>query len=190
MQGVISDNCFQLKSRFNVDARAPSITLLNFPFKCKELWVHLAHEAYQITDMSTLVLSKLALVVLRDGICGSFHNKATINASALRCVLWQNLDEDSFDMLYKNYCWAAIPDPIWTTNVPYERKKNMLSSTDTNFMICIFDFERFSIESRFPFFLTHTVYGSWTKWAPTKQRQYTGTSRPCILTICSQVNEL
>ena len=34
-------------------------------------------------------------------ICGSFHNKATINASALLCVLWQNLEEDSFDMLYK-----------------------------------------------------------------------------------------
>ena len=26
----------------------------------------------------------------------------------LHCVLWHNLDEDSFDMLYKNYCWAAI----------------------------------------------------------------------------------
>ena len=96
---------------------------------------------------------------MHDGICGSFHNKATINASALLCVLWQNLDEDSFDMLYKNDCWAAMPDPIWTTNVPYEMKINMLSSTDNNFMICLFNFERFSIKSRFPFFfLTHTVY--------------------------------
>ena len=71
-----------------------------------------------------LVWSKLALFVLHDGICRSFHSKATIiiNASALLFVLWQNLDEGSFDMLYKNYCWAAIPDPIWTTNVPYERK--------------------------------------------------------------------
>ena len=33
IQRIISD-CFQLKSRFNVDARAPSIPLLNFPFKC------------------------------------------------------------------------------------------------------------------------------------------------------------
>ena len=24
-----------------------------------------------------------------------------------------------FYMLYKHYFWAAIPDPIWTTNVPY-----------------------------------------------------------------------
>ena len=47
----------------------------------------------------------MALFVLHDGICGSFHNKATINASALLCVLWQNLDEDSFDMFYKNDCW-------------------------------------------------------------------------------------
>ena len=29
----------------------------------------------------------------------------------------------------------------------------MLSPTDNNFMICDFDFERFSIESRFRFFL-------------------------------------
>ena len=52
---------------------------------------------------------------------------------------------------------AAILDPIWTTNVPYERKINMLSFIDNNFMICLFDFERFSIESRFPFFLL-TLY--------------------------------
>ena len=45
--------------------------------------------------------------------------------------------------------------------IPYERKINMLSSTDNNFMICLFDFERASIGSRFPFFsffFTHTVY--------------------------------
>ena len=96
--------------------------------------------------MSKLVLSKLVLFVLHFGICGSFHNKATISASALLCVLWQNLNEDSFDMHYTtNYCWAAIPDPIWMANAPYERKMNMLSSTDNNFIICLFDFERFSI---------------------------------------------
>ena len=33
IQRFISDSCFQLKSWFNVDARAPSIPLLNFPFK-------------------------------------------------------------------------------------------------------------------------------------------------------------
>ena len=33
IQRIISDSCFQLKSRFNFDARAPSIPLLNFPFK-------------------------------------------------------------------------------------------------------------------------------------------------------------
>ena len=45
------------------------------------------------------------------------------------CTTTQNLDDNSFDMLYKYDCWAAIPDPIWMTNVPYERKINMLSST-------------------------------------------------------------
>ena len=38
-----------------------------------------------------MCLSKLALFALQ----------ATIYASALDCALWQNLDEDSFDMLYK-----------------------------------------------------------------------------------------
>ena len=33
IQRIISDSCFQLKSWFNVDARASSIPLLNFPFK-------------------------------------------------------------------------------------------------------------------------------------------------------------
>ena len=33
----------------------------------------------------------------------------------------------------------------------------MLSSTDNNFMIFLFDFERFSIESRFPFFNSHYI---------------------------------
>ena len=33
IQRIISDSCFQLKSWFNVNARAPSIPLLNFPFK-------------------------------------------------------------------------------------------------------------------------------------------------------------
>ena len=48
--------------------------------------------------------------MLHGGICGSFHNKATTNASALLCVRWQNLGEDSYDMFYTNYChfWLAI----------------------------------------------------------------------------------
>ena len=57
-----------------------------------------------------------------------------------------------------------FPDPIWTTNVPYERKTNMLSSTDKISLICLFDFERFSIESRFPFsfFFTHIDRAPWS----------------------------
>ena len=35
MHRIISDSCFQLKSRFNVDARAPTIPLLNFPFNLR-----------------------------------------------------------------------------------------------------------------------------------------------------------
>ena len=100
-----------------------------------------------------LVLSKQALFVLRDSIAGDFHNKTPIGASALLCVQWQNLDGDSFDMLYKSDCWAAIPDPIWTINVPYERKMNMLSCTEISFVISFFffNFEKFGVKSWFPF---------------------------------------
>ena len=37
IQIIISDSCFYLKSQFNVDARAPSIPLLNIPFNEYEL---------------------------------------------------------------------------------------------------------------------------------------------------------
>ena len=138
------------------------ISLLLFGTLFIHIWPWMAAQQSILSNISKLVLSKLALFVLHNGICGSFQNEATINASALLCVLRQNLDEDSFDMLYENYCWAAISHQIWTTNVPYERKIDMLSSTDNNFMICLFDFERFSIEPRYPFFVTHTVYTTYT----------------------------
>ena len=85
-------------------------------------------------------------------ITGAFTTEQQSRASALHCVQCQNLDEYSFDMLYKNYCWAAIPDPIWTTNLPFERMMDRISSNDNNFMF-LFVFERFRIESWFPFFL-------------------------------------
>ena len=37
IQRIISNSCFQLKSWFNIDVRAPSIPLLNFPFKSVSL---------------------------------------------------------------------------------------------------------------------------------------------------------
>ena len=75
------------------------------------------------------------------------------------CTTTQNLDEDSFDMFYKNYCWAAIPDdPIWMTNVPYEGKVNMLSSTDNNFMIFLFDFRDLGLNLGSFFFLNSQVF--------------------------------
>ena len=80
------------------------------------------------------------------------------NASTLLWVLWQNLDEDSFDMLYKNDCWVAIPDQIWTTNVPYERKINMLSSIDKKFMFVFLILRDLVLNLGFLFnILTHTV---------------------------------
>ena len=41
IQRIISDSCFHLKSWFNIDARAPSIPLLNFPFNPFYLETHL-----------------------------------------------------------------------------------------------------------------------------------------------------
>ena len=83
---------------------------------------------------------QVGVVCAASSIAGDFHNKATIGASALLCVQWQNLDGDSFDMLYKNDCWAAIPDPIWTISVPYE-----------SFAISFFNFEEFWVKPGFPF---------------------------------------
>ena len=69
------------------------------------LFIHIrpliAAQQSVLWNMSKLFLSKLALLMLHDGICGSFHNKATIHASALHCVTNSNLDKDNFDMLYK-----------------------------------------------------------------------------------------
>ena len=84
-----------------------------------------------MANMSKLFLTMLGFFALHDGICGS---------GAFTIAQTQNMDKDSFDMLYKKDCWAAIPDPIWTTNVPYERNINMLSSTNNNFMIIFFRF--------------------------------------------------
>ena len=53
------------------------------------------------------VLSKLMFFALHDGICGSLHNKQQFmhrSAQTASCTITQNLDEDSVDMLYKNYC--------------------------------------------------------------------------------------
>ena len=50
----------------------------------------------------------------------------------------ENLDENSFDMLIENDCWAAIPDQKWTINVTYERKINILSPIDNNVIIILF----------------------------------------------------
>ena len=101
-----------------------------------------------------LFLSKLAVFALHDDICGSFHDKATIQSSALHCVLnctnfnstWMKTVSTCFTkMIAEQQSRPNMNDQctIW--------RKKMLSSTDDNFMIFLFDFERFRIESWFPF---------------------------------------
>ena len=56
IQRIISDSCFRLKSWFNVDARAPSIPLLNFPFKVAGcLYSTVYHYAYELWRLSITV---------------------------------------------------------------------------------------------------------------------------------------
>ena len=50
IQRIISDSCFQLKSRFYIDAKAPSIPLLNFPFNHCEPW-HLGKLCNSVFNM-------------------------------------------------------------------------------------------------------------------------------------------
>ena len=98
-----------------------------------------------------------SLRYLRCMICGSFHNKATIHASALQCVLktWTETVLTCLTKIAEQQC--SHPDPILTINVPYERKINMLSYTDKNFMIFLFNFGRFRIKVWFPFFNSHCI---------------------------------
>ena len=53
----------------------------------------------------------------------------------------------------------------------------MLSSTDNKFMICHFDFERFSIESRFPLFNSHCTVGFYFTWPLRKHAAYKQVTR-------------
>ena len=105
---------------------------------------------------------------LNNQICKTCQNWFCPSWRCLRCMMafvgpelsqqsktWMKTVLTCF--IYKNYCWAAIPDPIWTTN---KRKINMLSgsSTENNFMFFLFDFERFRMNLGF-LFLTHTIQG-------------------------------
>ena len=58
----------------------------------------------------------------------------------------------------KTHCWTAIPGSIWTTSVPvWKRNKYaIIHNCAKHFMICLFEFERFSIESRFPSFFLYS----------------------------------
>ena len=105
-----------------------------------------------------------SLVRLREDnttlIFGSFHNKQqlmhphcfvyydkTWMKTVLTCFTEMIAEQPSLTQ-YKQPCTMMKEKLIY-----------MLSSTDKKFMICLFDFERFSIESRFPFFFkSHCIY--------------------------------
>ena len=78
-----------------------SIILLSFGALFIHTWPLMAAQQSIFVEHVKIVFVQVGMFALCDGISGSFHNKATIPASALHCVLWQNLDEDSFVMLYK-----------------------------------------------------------------------------------------
>ena len=127
---------------------------------------HLVHCSYSAMDGCTAInlVKHVKIVFIQVAVvCAACHLRELSQQSNNPCIRialctqTQNLDKDSFDMLYKNDCWAAIPDPISTTDVPYERKINMLLSNNNNFMIFLFDFERFRIESRFLFVYAHCI---------------------------------
>ena len=64
----------------------------------------------------------------------------------------QNLDKDRRHALQK-WLLSSHPWPNMNDQCTLRKKnKQKLSSTDNNFMSFLFDFERFRIESRFPFF--------------------------------------
>ena len=71
--------------------------------------------------------------------------------------------------LHKLKTWTKTVLTCFTKIVaeqPIPRQMNMLSSIDNNFMIFLFVFERFRIESRFPFFYFFFVYFLLTLYIP------------------------
>ena len=72
--------------------------------------------------------------------------------------------KSTFDMFYKNYCWAVIYYPICVTNVSYERRIKVLPFPVISFVILLFVFHRFEIKSGWFFFIflySHCIV-SWT----------------------------
>ena len=61
LQRIICDSCFQLKSWFNVDAWAPSIPLLNFPFK----WMWIYSGAWEFYVLSSFFLIRRKITALQ-----------------------------------------------------------------------------------------------------------------------------
>ena len=105
-------------------------------------WLH----SNLFLNMSKLFLSKLAFFTLHDGISGTFHNCTN-----------SKLGRKQFCQAIQNDRWAAIPEPVWMTSVPYERKINMQSSTDNNFILSFWFWEIKDWISVY-IFETHTVF--------------------------------
>ena len=88
-----------------------------------------------------------------------FWVKPGLPSTQLNLANTQNLEKINFDMFYKNYYWAVICYPICVTNVSYKREVIVLSFPVISFVILIFVFLRFDIESGFPFYwLTLYIY--------------------------------
>ena len=79
--------------------------------------------------MSKLILSKLAL--LHNGICGSFHNKATIHASTLQCVKKSKLGWRQFWQALQKLLLSSHPWPNMNDKCTLWKEINMLLFTVT-----------------------------------------------------------
>ena len=68
--------------------------------------------------------------------------------------LWRVLQ----NWLLRSHPWHGR---IWVNSeCTHECRIIMLSRTEISFVISFFDFEKFGVKSRFPFFKTHTVYNT------------------------------
>ena len=97
-----------------------------------------------------LCLSKLTLFVLHDGICGNFHKKATIHASALHCVLQLKTWTKTVLTCFTNM--IAEQSSLTQYEWPMYHIKDKYICFHPLIMIFLFDFERFRIASWFPFY--------------------------------------
>ena len=124
IQRVISDSCFQWKAWFNVDARAPSISPLNFPFKMNHNWAPLSYSSpyeWHLKNKRLLELNKKKIRWIRKVIKKKIQNLLAFRAASYFSVTqWgQKLAEMTWSEATTDVRLRLFSSLISTPSYPY-----------------------------------------------------------------------